>query len=66
MCNCFSYNDGKCACVTLSACQTPCSFYKTREQFLNDREAAAKRLDSLPKEQRESIRDRYYGGGNWR
>ena len=66
MCNCFAYNFGKCGALTAGVCHRPCNFYKTPEQLQAERAKVAKRLDSLPEEQRESIRERYYNGGSWK
>ena len=65
MLDCFANSNGKCNCLKPRKCSGPCSFYKTHEQLRVEREKVAKRLNSLPEKQRESIRARYYPGGSW-
>lgn len=63
---CFSYNNGKCFCLTSGVCLRPCRFYKTVEELEAQRVKVAKRLEQLPEEQRERVRKNYYNGGKFR
>ena len=64
--NCFAYRDGKCLCLNPDVCKQPCRFCKSKEQLLAQKAKAADRLDSLPPDQRNHIREKYYNSGGWR
>ncbi len=64
--NCFAFLDGKCLCLNPEVCETPCRFYKSKEQLQAQKAKAADRLDSLPADQRDYIREKYYKCGSWR
>ncbi len=64
--DCFAYHNGSCMCLTKLKCSMPCRFYKSAETLAAQKAKVADRLDSLPEKQRESIRDLYYSGMNWR
>ena len=49
----------ECSALNVKVCEG-CSFFKTKEELIASREKAQARVDTLPKQQRAHIYDRYY------
>lgn len=60
--DCAFKNNNKCSALTTMQCEG-CNFYKTREQVIEGRLKAAKRIESLPKATQKKIRRKYYSRG---
>ena len=58
----FDKGEGMCSALTEKSCEG-CKFYKTEMQVAVSREKAKKRIQSLPKETKQYIYDKYYAGG---
>lgn len=63
--NCFAYRNKRCLVLTTKDC-SKCPFYKTREQFKEDRTKALDRLNTLDKEYKSYIMGKYYSNKGMR
>ena len=60
---CFAYKKGKCNVLKVKQCQgEECPFFKTREQFGEDKKKVLRRINSLDISLKKNIMDLYYNG----
>jgi hypothetical protein len=57
--NCFAYKNRRCLILKSKNCYD-CPFYKTREEYKEDRRKALDRLNTLDKEYKTYIMEKYY------
>lgn len=56
----FKMNEYRCAALSVKDC-AGCVFFKTEEELDRGREKAADRIDKLPEDQQDHIRQKYKG-----
>lgn len=61
--NCTFDKGDKCVALTERDCEG-CPFRKTKEELIKGRRKAKAMLEKLPEEQREAIKNKYYGRNN--
>ncbi len=59
--DCFAYKRNSCTALKVKQCEG-CSFYTTKEQYLQDQQKALERIRSLDAERRDCIIKTYYSG----
>ena len=57
--DCFAYARARCKILNERKCEG-CSFYKAKEQFINDRQQALDRIHSLDEATKRYIINTYY------
>ena len=60
--DCAFYNGDKCSALTEKMCKG-CKFFKTKEELIEGRQKADKRIKSLPQTSQSYIKRKYYSRG---